>query len=198
MICFAAVAMAIRPDAHWRSIVCAGTLAGSPAAKPALRAMFIPAVPAASTVPITMSSIAARPWSSMRPARCTACAMAWAIIVGDLVLLSDPRNARPMPVRAVLTMTASLMTFSLVFVVCEDACSGGTPNAIRMRRRWIRIGAFASRDPMRLAANRTSDRPVLPCRPAVSTASSSRTRSRTDARNVAAARRSSAARSSRP
>jgi hypothetical protein len=29
--------------------------------------------------------------------------------VGDFVLFSDPRKARPMPVRAVETMTASLM-----------------------------------------------------------------------------------------
>ena len=29
--CLAAVAMAIRPDAHWRSMVCAATLTGQPA-----------------------------------------------------------------------------------------------------------------------------------------------------------------------
>ena len=46
---------------------------------------------------------------SAMAARCTACWIAWPISVGDLMLFNTPRNARPMPVRAVETMTASLM-----------------------------------------------------------------------------------------
>ena len=76
-----------------------------PAAIAALRARFIPAVPAVSTVPMITSSISA---PSM-PARRTAWRIAWPISVGDLMLLSAPRNARPIGVRAVDTMTASLM-----------------------------------------------------------------------------------------
>ena len=68
MICLAAVATAMRPEAHCRSMVWAATLTGSPAAKTALRAMFRPAVPPASTVPITASSICA----GSTPARFTA------------------------------------------------------------------------------------------------------------------------------
>ena len=108
-ICFAAAAIAVSPDAHWRSIVCAPAVTGMPAAIAALRATFIPAVPAVSTEPMITSSISA---PSM-PARATAWRIAWPISVGDLMLLSAPRNARPIGVRAVDTMTASLMAIFL-------------------------------------------------------------------------------------
>ena len=118
-ICFAAAAMAVNPDAHWRSIVCAPAVTGMPAANAALRARFIPAVPAVSTVPMTTSSISA---PSM-PARSTAWRIACAISVGDLMLLSAPRKARPIGVRAVETMTASLM--AVLLVAMQSRCCAG-------------------------------------------------------------------------
>src|SRR5262245_21198118 len=127
-ICFAAAAMAVKPDAHWRSIVCAGAVTGIPAANAALRATFIPAVPAVSTVPMTTSSISP---GSMR-ARSTAWRMTWDKSVGDLMLLSAPRNALPIGVRAVETMTASLMAMLL-----DESRLAGHPSysALFLRRR---------------------------------------------------------------
>ena len=52
MICLAAVAMAIRPEAHWRSRVWPLTDSGRPAASAAMRARFQPAVPPVSAVPM--------------------------------------------------------------------------------------------------------------------------------------------------
>jgi hypothetical protein len=60
MICLAAVAIAISPDEHWRSMVCPETVTGNPAASDDRRATFIPAVPAVSTAPMTTSSISSR------------------------------------------------------------------------------------------------------------------------------------------
>ncbi len=40
MICFAAVAIAIRPDEHWRSIDWPATLTGRPARSSEVRAML--------------------------------------------------------------------------------------------------------------------------------------------------------------
>ncbi len=105
MICLAAIAIAISPDEHCRSTVCPGTDIGNPAASDASRPMFIPAVPAVNTDPIITSSISA---PSM-PARSTAWRIACAVMVGDLMLFSDPLNATPIGVRAVETMTASFM-----------------------------------------------------------------------------------------
>src|SRR5262245_16016949 len=42
VICLAAVAIAIRPEEHWRSMVCAGTATGRPRACTRLRARFPP------------------------------------------------------------------------------------------------------------------------------------------------------------
>ena len=81
MICLAAVAMAMRPEAHWRSMVWPGTVTGKPAARAALRAKFMPAVPLLSTVPMTTSSTSA----PSKWARSTACAITWPSKLGDLV-----------------------------------------------------------------------------------------------------------------
>ncbi|MCY1496833.1 hypothetical protein D9M68_307830 [compost metagenome] len=105
MICLAAVAMAIRPEAHWRSRVWPLTEIGRPAASTLMRPRFQPAVPAGIPVPMTRSSISA---ASM-PARSTAARMAKEAMVGAVVALKAPRNALPMGVRAVERMTASFM-----------------------------------------------------------------------------------------
>src|SRR5690625_1583072 len=102
---FAACAMAIRPEEHWRSTVWPGISTGRPAASDAKRPILLPAVPALNTVPIMTSSISV---GSTR-ARSTACVMAWPINVGDLILFRAPRKARPIGVRAVETMAAFFM-----------------------------------------------------------------------------------------
>ena len=103
--CFAALAMAIMPDEHCRSTLVPLTLAGKPAAKPLMRPMFQAAVPACMAQPITTSSTSA----PSSPARRTASRMTWPPKVGALVLLNAPRNALPIGVRAVETMTASFI-----------------------------------------------------------------------------------------
>ena len=92
----AAIAIAISPEAHWRSMVWPGTVTGSPAAMSAWRAMFSPAVPAVSTLPTTTSSIS----SGATDARSTAWAIAWPASEGERVRLNAPLNARPIGVRA--------------------------------------------------------------------------------------------------
>ena len=71
------------------------------------RAILLPAVPAASTQPMTTSSIS-RPST---PERATAFLIAWPTSVGDFVALKAPLNARPIGVLAVETITASLILY---------------------------------------------------------------------------------------
>ncbi|MNL55650.1 hypothetical protein D3C87_1790790 [compost metagenome] len=110
MICLAAVAMAIRPEAHWRSRVCPLTDNGRPEARAAMRARFRPAVPLVRAAPITRSSIS----PASIPARSTAARIAWLAMVGDLMVLNAPRKALAIGVRAVDRMTASFMVEILV------------------------------------------------------------------------------------
>ena len=57
MICLAAVAIAIRPDEHWRSMVIPDTLTGQPARSATWRPILPNWVPWVSTAPHTTSSI---------------------------------------------------------------------------------------------------------------------------------------------
>ena len=110
MICLAAVAIDITPDEHCRSIDWPDTVTGRPARSSARRAMLPPCTPCCRAQPITTSSTSA---PSM-PARFTAWAMAWPASVGDGVALNAPRNALPIGVRAVETITASRMRYSFL------------------------------------------------------------------------------------
>ena len=56
-ICFAAVAIAISPDEHWRSIVMPDTVTGQPARNATWRPMLPNCVPCVSTAPQTTSSM---------------------------------------------------------------------------------------------------------------------------------------------
>ena len=78
----AAVAIAIRPEEHWRSMVMPLTVTGRPAARAAMRPMFRLVVPCGIAQPMITSSISA----GSTPARSTA-----ARIVGASVLLNRPR-----------------------------------------------------------------------------------------------------------
>src|SRR3954452_22154256 len=102
IISFAAVAIAIIPDEHCRSSDIAGTLSGSPARSALCRATLNPCAPCWIAAPRITSSISA---GSMR-ARLTASAIACPARACGWVSLKAPRNALPIGVRAVETMTA--------------------------------------------------------------------------------------------
>src|SRR3712207_5869118 len=105
--CLAAVAIAIRPEAHWRSIDIPAVVTGSPARSAAVRPIVV-CTPCCSAAPITQSSTSA----GAMPARSTAARIACAASVGDGVALNAPRYALPIGVRAVETMTASRLAMS--------------------------------------------------------------------------------------
>ena len=71
MMARAAIAIACRPEAHWRSIVVPATLTGKPARMTVWRAKFPPVVPCCKAQPTTTSSIS--PGSTL--ARRAACWM---------------------------------------------------------------------------------------------------------------------------
>ena len=87
MTCLAAVAIAIIPDEHCRSIVIPETSTGMPARIAHCRATLLPWEPCCMAQPITTSSTS--PFST--PARSTAAAIAAAPMVGDSRLLKAPR-----------------------------------------------------------------------------------------------------------
>src|SRR3546814_9719802 len=105
MICFAAVAIVISPDEHWRSVDMPGAVTGRPARSAMRRATFIVCEPCCIAAPNRTSSIS--PPST--PARSTAALTEKAPSVGARVLLNEPRAALVSGVRAVETMTASRM-----------------------------------------------------------------------------------------
>ena len=85
--CFAAVAMAIRPEAHWRSRLMRAVVTGRPAASAAWRPMLVPVEPCCRAAPMTTSSISA----GSTPARCTAWRMACPPSCCAWVSLNAPR-----------------------------------------------------------------------------------------------------------
>ena len=82
-ICLAAVAMAIIPEEHCRSILMPLTEEGNPPAKAAIRPMLPPVVPCCNAAPIMTSST----WAGSTPALCTASLMATPARLGAEVLL---------------------------------------------------------------------------------------------------------------
>ena len=86
-ICFAAIATAIRPEAHWRSIVWPATDVGKPARSSDWRAVFWPVEPCCIAQPITTSSTS----SGSIFARSAAAVSAWAASVCACVSLKAPR-----------------------------------------------------------------------------------------------------------
>lgn len=82
-----AVATAIRPEEHWRSIDIPATVAGNPAARAPRRAMLGNWVPCCMAHPKMTSSISA----PSNPARSTAAEIARAASEGDSVSLNAPR-----------------------------------------------------------------------------------------------------------
>src|SRR5208282_6339110 len=109
---FAAIEMLIRPDEHCLSTLWPATLTGSPAATAHWRATLNPWLPCWSAAPIIRSSTS--PGSTR--ARLSASRIIGAAIDGDSISLNAPRYALPIGVRAVDTITASLIKNSLFSV----------------------------------------------------------------------------------
>ncbi len=86
MICLAAVAIAIRPDAHWRSIDMPDTVTGRPERSAAVRPMVV-CTPCWSAAPMITSSTSA----GSIFARSTAALIAKLASVGEGVALNAPR-----------------------------------------------------------------------------------------------------------
>src|SRR5690242_15407351 len=105
MIRWAAMLIAMRPELQKRLIVSPGTVTGSPARIAASRAMLWPVAPSGLAQPRMTSSTS--PGATL--ARSTAFWMTCPAMVAPWVLLKAPRTALPMGVRAVETMTASLI-----------------------------------------------------------------------------------------
>src|SRR5712692_2017167 len=101
----AANAMVCRPDEQKRLTVTPGTVIGRPARIADRRAIFCPVARSGMAQPITTSSTS--PGST--PARSTACLTTWPPSTAPWVMLKAPRNALPIGVRAVETITASGM-----------------------------------------------------------------------------------------
>src|SRR6266851_406886 len=106
----AASAIACRPDAHWRSIVVPAVVTGRPARNSALRAMLVPVGPCCRGQPFTTSSTSV----GSTFARDNAAEIAWPSRVAPSVLLRAPLYALPIGVRAVETITASVIVLPLV------------------------------------------------------------------------------------
>src|SRR6266404_1213891 len=107
---WAAIEMVCRPDEQKRLTVTPDTLTGAPARIAETRATLEPVVPSGAAQPRITSSTSA----SSTLARSAACLMTCAPMSAPWVSLKMPRNALPIGVRAVETMTASAMGFPLV------------------------------------------------------------------------------------
>ena len=108
---WAAIEMVCRPDEQKRFTVTPETLTGAPARIAETRATLEPVVPSGAAQPRITSSTSAR--STL--ARSAACLMTCAPMSAPWVSLKMPRNALPIGVRAVETMTASAMLIFLRF-----------------------------------------------------------------------------------
>ncbi|CAK0592128.1 Uncharacterised protein [Burkholderia pseudomallei] len=104
----AASAIVCNPDEQKRLTVIPGTPTGSPARSAICRAMFAPVAPSGFAQPISTSST--RAGSSF--ARSTAAATTWPPSVAPCVMLNAPRQDFASPVRAVDTITASVIRVS--------------------------------------------------------------------------------------
>lgn len=103
------MAMVCKPDEQNRLTVVPLTVTGKPARSAAWRAMLPPVAPSGYAQPRITSSTS--PGSTL--ARSTACLIACAPMVAPCVMLKPPFQDLVRPVRAVETMTASVMTSSL-------------------------------------------------------------------------------------
>src|SRR5579871_2782079 len=107
---WAAIEMVCRPDEQKRLTVTPETLTGAPARIAETRATLEPVVPSGAAQPRITSSTSPR--STL--ARSAACLITCAPISAPCVSLKMPRNALPIGVRAVETITASAIGVSFL------------------------------------------------------------------------------------
>ena len=105
---WAAIEMVCRPEEQKRLTVTPDTLTGAPARIAETRATLEPVVPSGAAQPRITSSTS--PSSTL--ARSAACLITCAPMSAPCVSLKMPRNALPIGVRAVETMTASAIGLS--------------------------------------------------------------------------------------
>src|SRR5687768_14428376 len=105
----AASAMVCSPDEQNRFTVMPGTLIGQPARMAIWRAMFQPVAPSGLAQPMTTSSTS----SASTFARSSAAWTTWPPILAPCVRLSAPRQLLQSGVRAVETITASLLLLTI-------------------------------------------------------------------------------------
>src|SRR5216683_2969262 len=128
----AAMAMVCNPDEQKRFTVVPAVVTGSPARRAIWRAMLPPVVPSGSAQPMMTSSTS--PGSIF--ARSTAARTAWPPSVAPWVMFRAPRHDFARPVRAVETMTASVMD-------CSSSCVEGLAlgrKALQERRGLPELG----------------------------------------------------------
>src|SRR5512134_2148063 len=104
-ILWAASAMVCRPDEQKRFTVIPGTVTGQPARIAIWRAMFQPVAPSGLAQPMITSSTSSASTRARSSAACTTCPP----IFAPCVMLSAPRQLLHSGVRAVETITASVM-----------------------------------------------------------------------------------------
>ena len=102
------MAMVCRPEEQKRLTVTPAAVTGRPARRAICRAMLEPVAPSGVAQPMMTSSTSA---GSM-PARATACCTTWPPRVAPWVMLKLPRQDLASAVRAVETITASVIANS--------------------------------------------------------------------------------------
>src|SRR5918993_5006475 len=110
MMRWLARAMVCSPEEQKRFTVIPGTLIGQPARMAIWRAMFQPVAPSGLAQPMITSSTS----SASTLARSSAACTTWPPIFAPCVRLSEPRQLLHSGVRAVETITASVMSRSSV------------------------------------------------------------------------------------
>src|SRR6185436_7702219 len=113
-----ASAMVCRPEEQKRFTVMPGTVCGQPARTAIWRAMFQPVAPSGLAQPMITSSTSSASTLARSRAACTACPP----ILAPCVMLSAPRQLLHSGVRAVETITASVIARSLLHQVGFQEC----------------------------------------------------------------------------
>src|SRR5690349_3817162 len=115
MIRCAATAIVCSPDEQNRLIVMPAVVTGQPARMAICRAMLRPVAPSGLAQPMITSSISA----ASRPAHSIAQRSAWPPMVAPWVMLRAPRQLLQSGVRAVETMTASVLAIEFLSFLRE-------------------------------------------------------------------------------
>src|SRR5688572_22045585 len=115
----AASAMVCSPEEQKRFTVMPGTVTGQPARRAIWRAMFQPVAPSGLAQPMITSSTSSASTLARSSAACTTCPP----ILAPCVWLSAPRQLLHSGVRAVETITASVIEFpSFLGELYEERC----------------------------------------------------------------------------